>query len=268
MEEYKNKEYLKQQIMGDTRHHMLYGYNNAKRKDLIESILKEYPIQFDCDVPAAILVDDYGLPVVDKKPKEEDMPKLKISSSEYLQLSMASAITKRLIEARGYEFADERAKPLINYANKASQYKGSIESLDDLQEALEESKGFYKNTFEEVLLKGKESGSIDLVRIPFINIESFIYHVRESTKNNSHFAILINKDRPIAPMSTEQINFYTGARINDIISMKIFTEPEAWETYLDCNGQIVLAVHDYGDIQLDSAMKDHIKKVKRKYNGN
>ena len=268
MEEYKYKEHLKKQIMGEDRHHMIYGYNNAKRRDLIDTIVEENPITFDTNKPAAILVKPYGIPVQDAKPNKEDIGQLKISSSEYFQLSVADSIVKRLMEARTYEPVDVRMDPLTRYLTKATGEKVQVKSLEDAQSLIEESQDYYLQNYIELLKDGVQYRPITSIALQFINLESFIYYARKATNNNAHFALIIDKDMPIEAMSTRTINFYTGARINDMISMKIFTAPNDWETYTDCNGQLVQEPHDYGDIELDKSMKDHIAKEKRMRNGN
>ena len=266
MEEYKYKDSLKKQIMGEDRHHMLFGYKNAKRRDLIDTLVEENPIVFDTNKPAAILVEPCGIPVQNAQPNKEDIGQLRIASSEYFQLSVADAIVKRLMEARTSELVDTRIGPLSKYLTKATREQVQVKSLEDAQRLIEESQDYYLQTYKEVLKDGVLYKPISSIALQFINLESFIYYVRKSTNNNAHFALIIDKNMPIEKMSTQTINFYTGARINDIISMKIFTAPDDWETYLDSNGQLVQGSHDYGDIELDKSMSNYI--AKRKRNGN
>lgn len=107
--------------------------------------------------------------------------------------------------------------------------------------------------------------SIDQIPIPFLQLDLFIAQFKRALNNNSYFGIIIDKQQDIAVSSTKAINFLIGGRINKDISMKIAIQPDNWDTYLDPNGQLIEAIHDYGTVELDDSNREYTKKLKNRF---
>ena len=125
---------------------------------------------------------------------------------------------------------------------------------------INESKTFYKKYYEYYLTHGNSIYKIDEIRIQFVQLELFLKQIKKEINNDSYFALIIDNKKDIFSLSTKVINLYVGSRINDVISMKIATDPNKWKSFVDCNGQFVEAVHDYGEVELDDSYKKMIKR--------
>ena len=112
-------------------------------------------------------------------------------------------------------------------------------------------------------LKGGEELSINGLKIPFINLESFVIDYKKAINNSSYLAIVLDKKQQRAIPSVKAVNTHVGSRINSDISMKVVTEPDDWETSYDTRGQIVERIHDYGTVELDDSNKEFKKKIKK-----
>ncbi|MDE5630153.1 MAG: hypothetical protein K2I70_00985, partial [Bacilli bacterium] len=92
MGKYNNEEYLESEIMGQSRHQFIYGYNGEQRKNFLENMANHYPIVLDEKSPMAIYVDEFGLPNISVCDKMLDKSRINIISSEFLTFSITSDI--------------------------------------------------------------------------------------------------------------------------------------------------------------------------------
>lgn len=267
MIKYKNENYLKHEIMEQSRHQFIYGYNGAQRKQFLKHIADQYPIILDNDLPMAVYVGKYGLPKVEPFNDGIDKSKINIISKEFLYLSIVSDIFSRISEANNLDLLNERLKKIIELLNKYSMNKQhpSVIDLTDLIQVLNKSKELYKKYYLEYYGKGQETISIQDIPLPFIQFDFFIKELKSALNNNSYFGIIIDNQEDIAIFSTQAINSLVGSRINKDISMKVATEPDGWDSYSCQNGQLIESVHDYGTVELDESLTHHIKSLKRKY---
>lgn len=264
MYKYENKEYLKNEIIGQSRHQFIYGYNNEERKSFIKELDNDFPIKIDSNLPMTIYLNEFGLPNIPINNSELDLNKIDILSREYLSFSIACSILLKSKENIGFDLTEriEKLLTIINKYYKNSNYP-NILSLDDLINVLEQSKDFYKVYYIDYLKNGIEDKSINDIVLPFLQLESFVSQYKKVLNNTSYFSVIIDKCDDIAASSTKAINLLIGSRINKDISMKIVLEPNMWETYFDLNGQFVESIHDYGIVELDNSHREHVKKLKR-----
>lgn len=265
MVKYNHEEYLKHEIMEQSRHQFIYGYDDIQRKWFLESIANCYPVVLDKEFPMAIYVTDFGLPKILAFNDRLDKNKIDLICIEFLYFSIASDILLKAKVANDVGMLNERIKKLIEVLNKCSINKDypPIEDIDDLIKVLIQSKKFYKKYYMEYYGKGIETASINEIALPFMQFDMFIRYLKNAINNDSYFAIIIDKQKDIALSSTKAINGLVGSRINKDISIKIAVEPDKWDSYIDSNGQLIECVHDYGTVELDDSQSQYLKKLKR-----
>lgn len=265
MGKYKNEEYLKHEIMDQSRHQFIFGYDGVQRKQFLEDMANYYNIVLDKESPMAIYVSEFGLPKISNCDNKLDKSKIDIISSEFLYFSIASEILLKAQVTNDIDILNERVKKLIEILNKCSINKNysPITDLNDLVRILMQSKEFYKKYYIEYCGEGKETSSIDDIVLPFLQFDMFIDFLKRAINNESYFGIIIDKQRDIAISSIQAINGLIGSRINKNISMKIAVEPENWDSYNDFNGQIIESIHDYGTVELDDSHTQYLKKIIR-----
>ena len=264
MKKYKNEEYLIEEIMGQSRHLFVYGYDNEQRKQFLEKMTALYPVVFDRDFPMAIYVSEIGLPNISICNDKVDNIKISIISRQFLFFSILHDILLKALLTNDKEVLNDRIKELIDVLNKYSVNlnHSPIKDLEDLIETLTQSKEFYKKYYIDYLEKGIE-GSLNDITLPFIEFEMFIRLLKSLIKNNSYFGIIIDKQNDIAISSCQAINSLVGGRINGDISMKIVTSPDDWRVFRDFNGSFIESIHDYGTVELDSSLSQYLKRLRR-----
>ena len=263
MEEYKNEKYLKNEIMDQSRHQFIYGYNNEHRSNFFKSLEKDYPLTIDANKPTALYFDCLGMPQLDVDLNEKNKYLIDAASREYLSFAIVTKILEKSMEF-DKTILDTRLSRLINIINE-SRNAGytEIEKVTDLLKEIKTSRDFYYENYINYVKGLTEKISIDDISIPFLQLEIFVRLYNEAMNMDSYFGIIFDKKNPLAISSTKAINNLIGARINKDISMKIVTEPDNWETYKDVNGQFIEAIHDYGTIELDNSYED-MKKLTKK----
>lgn len=268
MAEYNHEEYLKREIMEQSRHQFIYGYDGIKRKQFLENMASCYPVVLDKEFPMAIYISEYGLPKISTFNNEVDKNKMDLISSEFLYFSIASDILLKAKVTNDIDMLNERIKKLIEILNKCSINRDypPIADFDDLIKVLIQSQKFYKEYYMEYYGKGIEMASINDIPLPFIQFDMFIRYLKSSINNDSYFGIIIDKQKDMSISSIKAINSLVGSRINKDISMKIAVEPDKWDSYLDSNGQLIEYVHDYGTVELDDSQSQHLKRLKKIYN--
>lgn len=262
MGQYKNEEYLKKQIMEQSRHLFIYGYNDEHRSDFLKSLEYDYPVIADSDKPVALYFDSLGMPKLDVNLKDKDGYLIHVACREYLSFTIATRILERSMEF-DKTILDSRLSRLIGLINKIYINKNvrhaKIETTLDLLKEIKISRDFYYESYINYAKGMIERISIDDIAIPFLQSEMFVRLYKESMNINSYFGIIFDKKSPLTISSTKEINDLIGSRINGDISVKVAIEPNDWETYKDTNGQFVEAVHDYGTVELDDSLKEHMK---------
>ena len=264
MEKYKNEEHLKSEIMGQSRHQFIYGYDGEARKQFLENMVMEYPIVLDERSPMGIYVNEYGLPKIALGNENVDKSKINIISSEFLNFSIARNILLKARSTNDLDVLNERIIDLLDNLNNYSINRGhsQVRDLDDLIRILTESKEFYKKYYIEYYGKGMETSSLDELAMPFMPFDMFVGQLKSAINNSSYFGVIIDKQDDIALSSTKAINGLVAGRINKDISMKIATEPDGWDSYHEVSGQVIQRTDDYGTIELDASHDEYLKKLK------
>ena len=259
MEEYKNEELLKKQIMEQSRHMFIYGYNTDYRSDFLKSLERDYPLMADSKQPIALYFDSLGMPKTEKKGRDPYL--IESISREYLSFSIAAKILEKSMEI---DRLDTRLKRLIDLTNLSrNREHKEIETARDLLDQIKTSRDFYYEKYREYV-----NGSIDQIPImditlPIMFLEHFVIPYKEAMKIDSYFAILIDKKKPLALSSIQTMNDLINGRINKDISVKVAVAPGDWDTHEDTNGQFIQYTHDYGVIELDDSNQEYIKRIKK-----
>lgn len=265
MEKYNNEEHLKEEIMGQSRHQFIYGYNGDDRRQFLESMAEDYPVVLDEKSPMAIILTEYGLPKIPLDNEKIDKDRINIISSEFLNFSIVSNILLRAKATNDVDILNVRLRRLIDNLNKYNIKNHSpMSDLDDLIMILMQSKEFYMNYYKEYYGKGKETMSIDDIALPFMPLPLFISQFKSAINNSSYFGVIIDKQDDIALSSTKAINGLVASQINKDISMKIAIEPDKWDSYREVNGQVIQRIDDYGTVELDDSQSQYLKKLKEK----
>ena len=263
MKIYKNEEYLKKEIMEQSRHLFIYGFKNENRSKFLKSLEKEYPIIADSDKPVALYFDSLGMPKMNIDLKGKDALLIHASNREYLSFAVATKILERSMKF-DKTVLDRRLSRLIDSVNKEKNMGyAEIKTVGELLKEIKKSRDFYYESFINYVkgLKGKIS--IDDVAIPFLELEMFVRQYKDAMNMTSYFGIIFDKQAPLMSSSTQVINNLIGSRINGDISFKVAIEPNDWETYRDSNGQFVEETHDYGTVKLDDSLKEYMKTLTR-----
>lgn len=245
----------KNEVIGQSRHQFIYGYDGEQRTNFLKEIEEENPIVINGNNPMAVYISDYGLPPIEYDKKKVDTGLVTIVSTEYFVFSALS----RIIETYSENVKNnEKNSTILELMNNC--YCLNLSGIDDLKKVFNDSKTFYKNYYTDYLKNGSTSYSIDDVKLPFVDLLMYLSQFKKVINNESYFAFLIDNNKEISISSTKAINLYVGGRINDTISMKIATDPNKWKSYLDCNGQYIQSCHDYGDVQIDDSLKKVLKR--------
>ena len=265
MEKYKNEDYLKKEIMEQSRHLFIYGYNNEHRSEFLKSLESEYPIKIDSDKPAALYFDSLGFPKVDADFKDKDSYLIHALSSEFLSFSIAAKILEKSMEF-DRTILNSRLSKLISIINRNKNGGYSeIETAEQLLKEIKTSRGFYYENYINYVKGLIEKIPIDEVSVPFLQLEMFVSLYKKAMNIDSYFGVIFDKKSSLSTSYTQAINNLIGGRINKDMSIKIVIEADDWETYRDVNGQFVEAVHDYGTIELDDSLKKHMKMLKKNF---
>lgn len=256
---YKNEEYLKKMIMGQSRHLFIYGRNGQERSELLQSLESLYPLTPDSSEPVALYFDSLALPPASPDFKDKVSYTIYRLSREYLSFSVA---TKILEKAAQFDTLDSKLSRLANLTNKSrNQNHPAITSAVDLLKETKASRDFYYESYMNYIKDLIENVSFEDVTLPFLNLEMFVRQYKRETNMESYFGVVFDKKTPATESSIQAINNYIGSRINSDISIKVAVEPDDWETYHNTSGQPVEAIHDYGIIQLDDSYSSETKKM-------
>ena len=265
MGKYKHEDYLKKEIMNQSRHLFIYGYNNEHRSNFLKNLESEYPIKMDFDEPAALYFDSLGLPKIDTDFKDKDSFIIRTVSREFLSFTIAAKILEKSME---FDIAtlDNRLSRLIRIINRnKNRGYSEVESAEQLLREIKVSRDFYYENYINYVRGIIKGISMEEITVPFLQLEMFVRLYKSAMNMSSYFGIIFDKKCSLAISSIQAINSLISARINSNLSVKVAIEPNDWETYKDANGQYIDAVHDFGTVELDDSLKEHIKTLKRHF---
>ena len=248
----RDKEYLKKEIIDQSRHQFIYGYNDENRKSLIKELEIEYPIVKDETSQIAINPKNIFLPNIEIE--GFDKYKLSLIATEYLRFNIALELLLRT----------QSQFPDINMSNLTTYFEENITKIEELIKHFKESIDFYKYYYEEYLKNEDIKISIDEILISFLDIETFIRKYKKDINNQSYISILVDNVCDSSIYSIRAINDLIGSRINKNISMKIFTEPDKWNSYIGTNKETIDSVHDYEILCMDESYKEYTRKLRKR----
>lgn len=256
--------YLKKEIMQQSRHMFIYGYNGAKRTEFLKSLEKDYPIVCGQEAPMAIYLKDYSLPILESYDKNKNDLRLSSISREYLNFTIISAIIERIIsEMPNNDAQNQTVVNTINRIFAAKEYK--FNSLEEILLALKESQTFYKQYYTNIMTGDSSFLEMDKLRINFIELNMVLDSIKEALNNSSYFGIIIDHQEKIPTISAKAVNDIVSMRINGDLSMKVACAPDEWETYTGLSGMRIDYVHDYGSVELDESNEAYMLELKKKY---
>ena len=254
MGKYKNEEYLKERIMGQSRHLFIYGVSSDDRSKFLQNLEEDYPVTDDLSSPIALYFNSLGLPQIDNDLEDRDNYIIYRMCREYLSFLVAT----RILEKSNYfdeTILNNKLSLLIHLINKG------IVSVSELLDEMKKSRDFYYDSYIKYTKGLIKEISINEINVPFLNLEMFVSRYKRCMNMQSYFGIIYDKRDRVSVQSIQTINNFIGARINNDISIKIATNSNEWETYYNTNGQYVEAIHDYGIIELDD-LEDTKKLIK------
>lgn len=254
MGKYKNEEYLKERIMGQSRHLFIYGFSSDDRSKFLQNLEEDYPVTDDLSSPIALYFNSLGLPQIDNDLEDRDNYIIYRMCREYLSFLVAT----RILEKSNYfdeTILNNKLSLLIHLINKG------IVSVSELLDEMKKSRDFYYDSYIKYTKGLIKEISINEINVPFLNLEMFVSRYKRCMNMQSYFGIIYDKRDRVSVQSIQTINNFIGARINNDISIKIATNSNEWETYYNTNGQYVEAIHDYGIIELDD-LEDTKKLIK------
>ena len=254
MGKYKNEEYLKERIMGQSRHLFIYGFSSDDRSKFLQNLEEDYPVTDDLSSPIALYFNSLGLPQIDNDLEDRDNYIIYRMCREYLSFLVAT----RILEKSNYfdeTILNNKLSLLIHLINKG------IVSVSELLDEMKKSRDFYYDSYIKYTKGLIKEISINEINVPFLNLEMFVRRYKRCMNMQSYFGIIYDKRDRVSVQSIQTINNFIGARINNDISIKIATNSNEWETYYNTNGQYVEAIHDYGIIELDD-LEDTKKLIK------
>lgn len=256
-------ENLKNEIMGQSRHLFIYGYESEKRTDFLKSLEDDFDIVVERDSPIVIYMHDYYLPKVDIS-GDIDKFRLHQVNRERFNIALIKNILTR-IKSKSDLLKDENVLTFLKRLSSITSDSSSYTNLEDFEKDLISSLDFYSLYHDKLVMGNSTLPNISDVKIPFIMPEMLVSKIKKMLVNNSYFGIIIDGKNDFSLETYKLVNGYVTRRINSDLSMKVVTEPEKWVTYYDNSGEFAEAVHDYGIVELDSSYSDHTKKMIKKY---
>lgn len=256
-------EYLKKEIMEQSRHQFIYGYDNDERTSFLKSLEDDYPIVVGCNRPIAIYMKDYSLPVIEHS-CDIDRFRLSQVNREYFNLILIKNIISRIKDNQSL-LNDENTFKFLKQLYVVTSDRSSYDSFDSFDKDLDSSLAFYLSYYKD-LLDGKDIlPNINDVKIPFMMPDMIVPKIKKMLVNDSYFGIIIDKNMDYTLDTFKVINSYVSKRINGDLSMKVSCEPGKWKTYYDIVGEFIESTHDYGIVEFDDSYSKHTKELIKKY---
>ena len=141
MEKYKNEEYLKERIMGQSRHLFIYGCSSDDRSKFLQNLEEDYPVTDDLSSPIALYFNSLGLPQIDNDLEDRDNYIIYRMCREYLSFLVAT----RILEKSNYfdeAILNNKLSGLIHLIDKSSNCD-NIVSVSKLLDEIKKSRDFY-----------------------------------------------------------------------------------------------------------------------------
>jgi hypothetical protein len=264
-----NKEFA-DNIIGVSRHQFIYGRNGEERKEFLQDVVSKFPIILDASSPIGIYIFDKGLPEINKDKEKLDYIAINVFYERYLDYLISSNIMDTTLDQIDEKILNKRSEMFLLKINQffGNKEKKSVSSFRELKNTLEEIRDSYYCEFVKYINSGNMYDFSKDLRIKYINIEAFVKLYKKMINIQSHLSVIFDQQQILSLGSQKATNKLVGCRINSDLSMKIACEPEEWKTHYDNKGNLIAACHDYGTIDLDGSLDEHVKKMKKKWQTN
>jgi len=254
-----------EQIVNASRHQIIYGANNQSRKEYLKKLEFTNPILVDRVSPAVICVENFMLPNV---PVSQEVDKVLLARIciEHLSFSIAYSIILQLLNYVSSANMKKTERKFVERINRLFINSGhkQITAVSELLSILLESKKWYYNQYVNLLTSGKIEGKPMDLSISFLTIDFFVREVKRLVNISSYFALIFDCQEELPSYVEMSIMDLVSSRINSDISVKLACDPRLWKTYYNFSGQHVDAIHDYGEVKIDSTFDDYLDELKKK----
>lgn len=195
MFKYKNEESFKKQIMEESRHLFIYGYDDPYRSNFLQTLKKDYPFKINSDKPIAVYMDSFGIPKTNTDFKDKDPIKIFHMSKQYLYFSIARKILEKSIEEIDKNILNTKLSKLFTFLNRISNETNDenkeyteIKTIDDSLNEIIKSQGFYYQNYNKYINNlTKEIEPDTNILLSFLPLEYFINAFKSSMNINSFF---------------------------------------------------------------------------------
>lgn len=242
-------ENIKNEIISNSRHQIIYGSNSEERIKLLMELSKENPVVKDENDPIAIYIDDFN-PNINEVSCSVDKNQVSILCKDYFSYLVAFLLTEELkkikIESCNLKnFLQQINNLYLNFDQK------EIGSLEELSLELKKAKDFHLEKLTELVTNGNIKINFAATSFWYFELERFIRKVKQVLNDDSYIMILLNYEEDVMLEMQKVVNNLISSRINKDISIKLATDRKNIKTYHTQNGQLIEAVHDFEVIYLD-----------------
>ena len=260
-------EYMKRNIIENSWHQFLYGYNTVERTDFLREIAREHPITLNKDCPQAIYIENFSLPTLEYDHKV-DKDILESASGEYFNFCVYTQLLEELLKIDYVGKLNGREEKFLEYVNKylLNPDFSQIENLNCLKDMFVKARDFYQQTYVSTITGVPMETSYQDLAISDIPLQdSYMRKFKTLINNPSYFALIIDQKEKMPMVSQKAINGYVTRRITSYFSMKVACDPNEWITYYDLGGEIAEDSHDYTSVELDNSLRDQIEQRKKEF---
>jgi len=228
--------------------------NDEDKKDVISDI-KENKIIYDSSEPILIYLEEFGLPEKFIK-KECDRITLNTICKEYLYFSIAKKLIEKLLKEVPNGLLTKKDDILQKIKRQfLSSDKYDIKNLDELFEILNETKIYYEEQYYYYTNTGNFNKDLKNIKIPYLDIESFVYDFKKIVKNNSYICIIIDDKNNTNIISKKCVNQLMDINYDVSFTIKVLTSEDSWKVYDDLYG-------NYTDPIISNYEYNLVKKLK------
>lgn len=260
-------EYTKRNIIGNSWHQFLYGYDTMERTNFLKEIAREYPITLNKDCPQAIYMDDFSLPTL-KYSHKVDKDLLKVASEGYFDFCIYTQLLDEVLKTDYERELNGREQIFLKYVNNIllNSNFDKIEDLISLRDAFLKAKNFYQQFYVSTITGETLITSHEELPISYIPIQdSYMRKFKTMINNSSYFVLIIDAKEKLPVISQQAINGYVTRRITSYFSMKVACDPNQWLTYYDLTGKIAENPHDYSNVELDDSLRNQMEQIKKEF---
>ncbi len=233
---------IREDILKEPIHQIIYLDDDKKRKELIEAIEKEDPKNI-------IILDEIG-----SKPFQlHENCKKDVLTTLNRQFLYFSIIYKIIEKAEELDCNINNIDILIEMVNMMylSNDTKYLKNLSELKNHLYIGKETYKMGIEEYSITGNVKFDFERLLIPKVDIINVSTKAKRLINEISNMLILFNHEKEISLSATETVNDLIFTKINRNFSVKLFTDADSWKTFTTDTGQVLSEHSDYNLVDLN-----------------